>query len=443
MTASPQQALPGVWLAAVALVVLVSLGLGFSQRGAIPTDTYSERNSLREARALVAGEGRFGIYEYTHYPNGPIYVVAALMGAGLEPRAMRGVPIACSALALGAFTWLLLARTRDPLLRGWTVALALLVAVQPGVAGWMGALHEHAYALALFLVGLGFGAALPARFAWAIAVLGFVAGWTGFDWLPGQALGVATGRGLQRVHAGAPLGRAVLDAGLDGLRFASGACLAILAHLGQLALFFGSVSEALRDLLGSAAVRMGEAGGAINPEYAAWLAESEGAIASEKVERLFGPGFDMTNPAVGPMLGHIFTRFVREIVWLGWALAGLGVAAALLARAFVRAGTERGRLAAATGLGVVGAVLAAITWSVLMPRHAVFHAHILHRHFLMAWVLLLVLPVVLAPAPPGGTAEADEAAEEPAAGWAAFAVWSLAPLALLAAFVAAWLGAPA
>jgi hypothetical protein len=385
----------------ILLVVLGSAWLGDSRIGTIPTDTMSERNTLREARGLVAGQGRFGIFEYTHYPNGPIYAVAVMARQGMHPRQMRLLPVAISALALGFLLFALVERPSAPMLRVWALAACGVLAIQPGILDWQGALHEHSYVVSLSFLAIGLSAWAPPRLGWLLFPLGFLAGWTGYDWLPAQGLAVVTVRWLYHARSGeADAARAALLAGVDAVRFASGVSLAILSHLLQLALFFGSLEDAIRDLVGSAAVRMGvEGAGGINPEYATRVATAEAATSAQGVANVFGQGFSMTSPNRATMLAVSFSRFVaRDIhTWLVSVACVVAAGVAILDLGSRRSARHApvSRLALVVAVALAGAVAASTTWSLLMPHHAVFHAHFLHRHLLVGLALLLVMPVLL------------------------------------------------
>jgi hypothetical protein len=361
----------------------------------------SERNTLREARGLVAGQGRFGIFEYTHYPNGPIYAVAVMARLGMQPRQMRLFPVAISALALGFLLFALVERSRTSMLRLWALAACGVLAIQPGVLDWQGALHEHSYVVSLGFLAIGLGAWAPARLSWLFFPLGFLAGWAGYDWLPAQGLAVLTVRWLYHARSGeVDVARAALLATLDAIRFASGVSLAILSHLLQLALFFGSLEEAIRDLVGSAAVRMGvEGAGGINPEYATRVASGEAATQQQAVEKVFGEGFSMASPNRAAMLAVSFSRFVAWDIhaWVVSVACGVAAGVAVLDLRS-RPGAERApgsRLALVVVVALAGVFAAPAAWSLLMPHHAVFHAHFLHRHVLVGLALLLVMPVLL------------------------------------------------
>jgi len=291
----------GLPAALVIALCLVSFAAGSMRIGAIKTGRHAENTAVKEALLMAEGQHRYGIVEYTHYPNGPIYALAAMTQLGLSRRQARLLPIAVSALCAAMLLWVLVAPS-GPLLRTWaTLALGTLV-LQPGIVDWQGALHEHSYAISTALLAMALSCCLPARHVWVFSGLGFAAGWIGYDFLPAQGLAVFTLRwtyhcALRNLSLGAAFGRATLDA----LAFASGAAVAILTHLLQLALYFGSLSQAIRDLLGSAAARMGaEAAASMNPEYVAGtVLPGAPADGGDHLPRLPDSALDLRDIAVG------------------------------------------------------------------------------------------------------------------------------------------------
>jgi hypothetical protein len=355
-----------------------------------------------------------------------------MMRLGVDRDDMRLLPVAASALALGFMAFALLRSARDPLPGLWSLAACTALAVQPGIADWQGALHEHSYVVAILFAAVGFAAWAPARWGWLYLPLGFVAGWTGFDWLPAQSLAVLGVRWLayDRDEETGPA-RAALLALLDAMRFAAGVSLAILAHLLQLALYFGSLEQGVRDLIGSAAVRMGsDAAATLNPGYADWLRTAGMATPEKSITRFFGADFSIEEPTALPMLAHFFRLFLDGAVQPLVAGAACALAALLIVAAVLDRSPVSRRAGAAAG-GVLVALAASTVWTFLMPHHAVFHAHILFRHPLAGLTLFLVLPALLARPAASLAAGVDE--------WGALrrlAVYAAAPAATLGVF--AW-----
>jgi hypothetical protein len=171
-----------------------------------------------------------------------------------------------------------------------------------------------------------------------------------------------------------------------------------------LVLFFGGFEMAARDLLGSAAARMGsEAAGAINPEYARFLREGGRRMA-------FREGYSEFSPAAAGIADVQNTRLLAKMLALflqrsvsGWMIGLGGLVAISIMVLDLRAARLRGllvrrhlsRLALVGGVAIGGAIVASVAWMLLVPRHAVFHFHILPRHFLVGLALLALLPVGL------------------------------------------------
>ena len=426
--------------APVVLALLVALGafaVGSAQLGRIETGAYSERITLAEGHELVAGHQRFGVVRYTHFPNGPLYLVAAMTAAGLEPSAMRLVPVGLAAVCFGLLAWALASWVPTRSLRAWVVAATGVLLLQPAVFLWMGALHEHSYAFSMVLLLMATSVRVTPRRSWLLFPLGFVSGWIGYDWLPGQAMTVLTIRWL--VLAGdeeTPLLEAAAMASLDSLKFASGACLAVLAHLIQLALFFDSWDQAARDLLGAAAARA-NAGGAsqINPEYQRFIEQDlqrlQRAYASRpELAAMLGSDFSVHHPPRLRLTAMLYQQFRLprwSNIWLlaATTLAGIGVMATRGFRSVVGS-----RAVPVGALGAALAVAAPAVWVFLMPEHAVSHLHMLPRHILVPVALLLALPALLAR--PAGT-HPPAARLVPRAFARATALYALWPVLLAAA----------
>lgn len=395
---------PGRAPVVAVVFALVAFVLGFAQLGVTETGTQSETTTLYEGHQMAAGHMRWGIVEYTHYPDGPHYVAALLIRAGLSVRQMRCVPLALASLGFGAwvlaiFGW---AGTRSQ--RIWSIAAAAVLLVQPAVLFWMGGLHQHSYAYTWVLLLVATSVWATPRTTWTLFPLGFLAGWVGYDWIPGQAVTVLVTRWLVLSRAErASLGTAAARATLDTLKFGSGVALAVLLHLAQLALYFGSYDTAARDLLGSAAARanVGEAG-AINPEYGEFIARDSAALERAYSGRpdlapAFGPDFDFDHPSPLRLTWVLYFLFARP-KWsqLGLLLLTTAVGLGLVGWRAVR--TRDGpRTALVGGVAAVLALSAPLYWVVLMPQHALAHLHMVPRHGLVPFTLLFSLPVLLFP----------------------------------------------
>ncbi|MDJ0868698.1 MAG: hypothetical protein QNK03_21500 [Myxococcota bacterium] len=312
-----------------------------------------------------------------------------MLRAGVSHDRLRVFPTALSALAFGLLLWALLARATRPWHWAWSVGACAVLLVQPGIANWHGALHEHSYAMSLTLVASALGIVLPARWSALWFALGFVSGWVGYDFLPAHAAAVGTARWLYYASlAGASPAEAAWRAALDALRFCSGAAAAILAHILQLALYFGSTEAAVRDLLGSAAARMGMDASAINPEYEQFL-------------RAASRGDDEVPPRavlIRLLLKFFWRDWSRPLVLAGFAAVGVAATVAALAaeqRRHALTGPALRRRALVAGAAVLGAACAPLLWVVLMPRHAMFHYHMLPRNFFTSVVVFAPIPVLV------------------------------------------------
>jgi hypothetical protein len=399
------------WLLA-GVIAFGAFFVGASNLGRVETGAWSERASFAEAREMAEGRHRYGIVEYTHFPNGPVYVIAGLMRAGVEVPTMRLLPLSLAALAIGGLAFALLSWTSRWSVRVWILLASAVFVVQPAHASWMGALHEHSYAPSLALFAMATAAWGRGTRSWLLFPLGFVAGWIGYDWLPGQALAVLAVRWLVLARdRDVDLWQAGAAAVVDTLKFTSGACLAILAHLAQLAAFFGSLDVALRDLLGSAAARAGAEGAALtDPEYGSSIQESLEQLKRSYARRpevmeVLGPGFSFEDPSRTRLAALLFHLFLHP-QWTSAGLLALGAAGGVvltaveLGRAARADGVTRralGRTLTTAAIAVAIAVATAVVWSVSMTQHAISHMHMLPRHGLLLVATSIAVPVLLLP----------------------------------------------
>jgi hypothetical protein len=176
------------------LCVVVSFWIGVASLGKIVPGGPAERESFREAPLIARGDHSYGIVAYTHYPNGPVYILAAMIALGMSVDEMRMVPIGFAAVSLGFLVWAMVSSATSWTLRAWALFAGVVISVQPGVALWQGALHEHSYALSLALLGIGMSVAVTPGRTWLFWGLGFIAGWIGYDFLPSQVGAIFTAR---------------------------------------------------------------------------------------------------------------------------------------------------------------------------------------------------------------------------------------------------------
>jgi hypothetical protein len=325
-----------------------------------------------------------------------------MIRAGLSERQMRLVPLTLAAVGFGAFVLALFGWADTAGRRAWAVFAAAVLLMQPAVLFWMGGIHQHSYAYTWVLLLVATSMWATPRTTWVLFPLGFVAGWIGYDWLPGQAVTVLVTRWLVLARgSGERLGPAAATALLDTLKFASGVSLAVLLHLAQLALWFESYEAAARDLLGSAAARanVGDAG-AINPEYDSFIARDSAALERAYSGRpdlapAFGPDFDFAHPSPLRLSWVLYFVFFRPL----WSHAGLlllttAVGLGLVVVRAVRAGAGR-RTAWVGGLAAALALSAPLGWVFVMTQHALSHLHMVPRHGLVPFTLLFTMPVLL------------------------------------------------
>jgi hypothetical protein len=372
----------------VAAVVVAAFWLGYTRLGRVETDPVSEESAVVDAHQIAQGQQRYGIAKITHYPNGPTYLLALLFHDGQDVRQGRVLALAVSAVCLGALLCAALAVGRTPLLQLYGVLAVAAFLAQPGFLDWQGGVHEHSYALSLTLLTIAVGCLLPSQATAALFALGFVSGWFGYDFLPGQTVALLIVRWVYycQAHPMRPV-RAAARSVLDVTKLVSGIAVAILTHLAQNTLYFGGLTPAVRDLLGPAAARMNlSTAQAINPEYVEFLRKAGG-----------------DPPPRGELVAALTRAFFLETWSAGRVLLAVGVSAVALTAVAAGGKMVRARMgiiAAARQLFVimVAVVLSYVTsvvWTAMMPRHAMFHFHFLPRHFLITLALVVVLPACL------------------------------------------------
>lgn len=403
------------WLAPliVTAVALLTLTVGYADRS-YSTDPFSESLALEVAHAVVDGTSRYGVTSYTHYPNGTAYVLVPFVALGSDDDTLRLVPIVFAACGFAFWCWALLRRQRatvSQLLIGGGVMLLILA---PGIRQWLADLHEHSYALTQAVIGISLCLVLP-RPWWLLLGLGYAAGWTGYDFLPAQTLAISqTGLLVALVRSGTPAWRqSFRTATRAGLSFACGALLAIACHVGQNALFFGSIEEALDDLGGAALARAGAESMAmeLNAEYQNHLNDVASSLAwgqSPTWRIVGGMGWTFLTGVTGKTMGH------REWGpwWLTFPFIGLGLliflrglgllsrSAPSLPSSAPQAGSEHLRWRSkALGLTAALACVTGTAWYILMPQHALFHFHIIPRHLFVPLMVFLTGCVVLGTPP--------------------------------------------
>jgi hypothetical protein len=372
-------------LLATSGVFLLCFLLGFLSMGQIQTDAFSESQALGDAIAISQGQSRFGIVGYCHFPNGPIYALVPLVLMGFPDESLRMLPMIFSSLSFAFLFFQAYRMTASLATRIWLVPGAIVFLFQPAFYQWQGALHEHSWALSFTLLSLAvcLGASSTGtspdperekRALLALGAVGFLSGWIGYDFLPGQSVAVAVACCL----VSARVKEAILRTGA----FGTGLVLAVVTHVAQNSLYFGSVSAAINDLFGSAATRMNlEAGQQLSPEYYHTIVD-------------LSPKVSHGEAAMGVFNVFFERQWVSpSLLWIGVALWIATMGIPLFRRGLPRLARVR------AGAWMVAATLATfaagIAWSFLMPLHAVHHHHFLPRHLLVSLALLYVMPTLV------------------------------------------------
>lgn len=360
--------------------------LGATQVTNWSTDNFSDEVIFREMQEIAAGRHRYGIVNITHYPNGPGYLILPLLKLGVESdRLVRWVPfafsIAACAFLISSLIGLPISRKgRALLLTAW-LALALL----PGYVYWQGDIHEHSYAMSLTLVTI----ALAMRFKrinplWYL-VIGFVAAWMGFDFLPVQviaAFAVAlTAEETLRANSRRGSWR---HATLITALLVAGMITGILTHLAQNVLYFDSFNLAWNDLAGSAATRAGldASAQAMSPQYYDFVAISM-ANAKHDSDRLL---------VTLAMTREFFLKWGSPLWTAFFLLVSLSIPAALLGKSHTRWQAWLQRFL----IPLMVSFCASVAWIALMPKHSVAHFHFLPRHYIAGLMAFLVVTTLSA-----------------------------------------------
>jgi hypothetical protein len=379
-----------VKLTAIFLFVLVSV-LGATQVTNWSTDNMSDHVIYDEMNALMTGHQKFGIVVNTHYPNGPGYMMLPFMKMGVTRyESLRWVPFACSLIAL---SFLLTSLTRLPLInksKYLLMSLLLFPFMLPAFVYWQGALHEHSYAMSLCLASIAVALRPSSKFAarvLVISALGFLAAWTGFDFLPAQVLSFAAvilayDLCVVRREPIAAVRNMTFQTSILFLAMVVG----IASHLLQNTLYFDSFPLAWKDILSSAATRAGAdtMAAELNPTY-------YNGVAAKIVE--LGHKSDPFSA-----VGIFFRSFVNDWSSIYW-VAGFSVTLIVIAVVYIKSCNDSDRIAQfgktlgqKTSLAytllfaLILAFFSGIAWTFLMPKHAVIHMHFVPRHMLVAIV---------------------------------------------------------
>lgn len=341
--------------------------------GVHPTDPYSEGRRYRAAMKLAQGQHRFGIVagDQTHYPNGPAYVLVPWIYLGVDDESsLRWIPVifACvaQALLLYAFYKSRLSWVRKILL----MLMTALLFNQPGIRHWVGALHVQSYIISIAVLLMAFALLWPGKL-WLFALSGFVAGWIGYDAIPTQAAVV-----FGATFFGASIDRDPFTAALKKsckllCFFTGGVLLAVILHVVQNSLYFGSFDTAMADLFGSAGTRMGLDTHKFNPDYYNYIRKAT----AEEISR--------TSIAVSMWRKFwLFGAVKREIFMMVLLFATLGCVSLYLYK------SARNQFVANSILMSWICFISFGAWIWLMPYHAYHHLYYLLRNFLMTLLLI-------------------------------------------------------
>ena len=226
-------------------------------------DASSDNIAYNEAIKISQGRHKCGIVHITHYPNGHTYVLLPFVKIGLNGKEqLRWVPIACLTLTSGMWLFFLLRKSKAWFPKLIIFSLVLLLLSRPVYLEWLQCLHSQSYNLSIIFLLFIF-CSLFQRVKVLLFLVGFVAGWFAYDWLIAETLVVFVARwSYYSTHErNRPL-KKWLMAVRDSFVFILGILLAILAHLWQNSIYFGSLERAFKDLFGAAATRAGMEKGA-------------------------------------------------------------------------------------------------------------------------------------------------------------------------------------
>jgi len=351
---------------------------GFFKEGGLPNTTYGEMFPYYGHEGVKEGEYGFKYKQqrYTHYPPGPDFLSGLyhLLLPADWVWAMRFFPFLFFGIAL---SWLLLVLRRQ--FGEWAaVFTGAFLMLTPAVVYMLGNLHLHSYVTSLLLVEVAllikWLSGNKRALGW-LALTGFVQGWMSFDWC------------FVVVFAPVPLAYVLAKDGRPAtlkmiwpiLVLGLGFSFAHLLHFFQVAAYYGSFGQAVNDLTGSAAHRSGE--------------DSGGRLTLLRMfvqEQYLAQFFNAYSPGA-----------VSLVLFSGMLATGL------LHRLGIRGLIERIRPHRAEWAGVGAAIVIALLWGFAMPQHGLEHVFVLHRHFLLP---LLCLLLIAAKRLPRGEPETEEEA---------------------------------
>lgn len=358
------------------LVLAIALAIAFADAvirisATLLYNTDDGTRAVDVAVAVAAGRARWGVTDYTHHPLLPAYALVPVIRMG-RPDLIQRVPAVIGALAGASALAVLLFLAPWPL---WPGVLAWFAALlwQPGYTHWLSNTWQHSWNLSVVFVLIALGCTLRRAAPWLMLV-GYVAGWIGYDFIFVQVATLIAVR-LAFWSQVSPW-RALLAAGDEAIAFVTGIALAFLSHLIQNVLYFSSAMMAVDDLLWGVFIRVNNSN-----ELAPTLAMRWGLLQQLAVDyvRLF----------LLPLWSH----------WRSLALAA-AVASAVGLVAWWQVGRTR-RVALPLAAVVASALGGLAAWWTIAPGHAIPHTHLFPRMLLVPPLAILAGTVrVLSATPP-------------------------------------------
>lgn len=359
------------------------------------TDKHSNYIALREGRDFAEGRHKYGIMGTTHYPNGPIYLIAAAYKLGVrDPLKFQKIVAVLSSISLGIFAFTLFSISINWVYWIWGFFVAYTLTLQEGFLLWATHLHEHAHNFNILLL-------IPALYLlpkrqriWVPGLLGFISGWVGFDFIPAKNMVVFAMAYLALRRAKHKFLPALRISFLHALVFSSGVFLAVFLHLWQNALYFDSWKTAYADLIGAAAVRAHVDSSLANPVYK--KAIDDYAYSSEEIAGIPTQRWPLSQLVVKYFMGQHSFSFVESQYFFEkfffYMLYGF------LAYLFIRYRSSSlpmyGQLILDIFVAGVSILIAIHSWAILMPFHASIHLHFVPRHTFAGVLIAALIPFV-------------------------------------------------
>ena len=210
-------------------------------------------------------DSRVPRYEF-HMPEGPTYVMALWIKLGLPISAYRIVPIFISLLAHVFFLWTVLLRYGTSIKKEWLCLGFFLVALQPMIVAWSKAVDDGSYNVSLMVLMISVALiGSPKRWI-TYLILGFLLGCQEFYRQPMMIMSLWFVEYLKHNELEKNTKHKLLTSFLWASIAGVGVVLGLLFHIGQLALVWGSWSDAWAEMAGAALGRasiMNE----LNPDF--------------------------------------------------------------------------------------------------------------------------------------------------------------------------------